>query len=436
VSPLDDNHEHRGINTDRLKLEIRRASAPFVLLILLFIGGLLALADIIDKLHGVKPWKSYVHYQLAFSSLKGVVPGRVPLRLAGVDAGAVTKTELINGQAVMTIELQKQYAPLYKNAQMRIRPVTPLEDEYVDITTRGTKSAGVPPKGFVFPATQDESEVGIGNVLDAFDPVTRQRLATTLDELGSALPDKGAALNQAFVQLGPFLATANDFSKAINTQHVALAKLVHNFGTITHTLALRDTQLSKFVMTTEQTLTSLAQNDTPFNATLSALPPLLSNLQSSFAALQSSEQHIDPALTALKPVASALPAGLNSLRTFSVQATPALRALQPSVRSLTPFAAALQPTTSTLTSNITNLQTEAPQLDRITTSVVPCEFIIDRFLNNVPTLLAWNDSVDGNNYNAVPRADVVTSPDELADTTHFGTRIAPPCFAPGGFKGP
>jgi ABC-type transporter Mla subunit MlaD len=431
-----DSNEHRGINTDRLKLEIRRASAPFVLMILLWVGGLLALADIIDNLHGVKPWKSYTHYQVAFSSVKGVVPGRVPVEVAGVNAGAVTGSTLVHGQAVLTVALQKGFGPLYRNAQWRLRPVTPLENLYLDITSRGTPSAGKPPKGFVFPTSDTTSEVQVGAVLDLFDPVTRQRLSDILDELGAALPDHGVALRNSFIELGPFLVAADHFATGINAEHAALAELVHNFGRITHTLAGKDTQLSRFVLTTEQTLTELAHEDAPFNSTLQALPPLLSNLQSSFSALQSAEGHIDPALTALRPVANALPSGLNGLRQIANDFTPALKALKPSVRSLVPFASALQPTTGYLEKNVDEFQTTAPQLDHTTQQLVPCEYMVDHFLNDVPSMAAWNDSVDGDNYNAFIRANVVVSASEVDDVEHIGESIEPPCFTPGGFTGP
>jgi len=111
----------------------------------------------------------YQAYRVGFSDTKGVVPGRAELRLAGVKAGSIKKSELVNGKAVLTVNLEKRYAPLYRDARVRIRPVTPLEDMYVDIESRGPKSAGVL-TGERHPGAQHTiSPVEIGTVLDQLD---------------------------------------------------------------------------------------------------------------------------------------------------------------------------------------------------------------------------------------------------------------------------
>jgi ABC-type transporter Mla subunit MlaD len=435
MSPL--MPKKQGINADRLKLELRRAIAPFILLVLLAVGGLFAAIDLVGNLSGQNIFKSYTHYQVAFADVKGVTPGRVPVRVAGVPAGAVTGSQLVHGQAVLDIALEKQYAPLYKNAVMRLRPITALEDYYLDITSRGTPSAGIPPKGYIIPASQTTSPVTVSSVLDTFDSVTRQRLTTMLDELGSGLGTTGGAeLRESFTQLAPFLSAANHFSIAVDDQHAALQRLVHNFGGIMQTLALRDHQLSSFVLSTDRTLGALAQNDGPFSATLQALPPLLSSLKSSLATVETSENHIDPALTSLEPVAKSLPSGLDALSTFSTEATPALRAADPAVRALVPFATALRPTANTLQQNVNLLQTQAPQLDRITKPIVPCEYLTDHFLNNLAALAAWSDDQDGNEFNALARASVNVSVSSGDDQSELGEHIEKPCYEPGGFTGP
>ena len=427
----------KGLNTDRLLLEVRRAIAPFVLLVLLAVGGLFAAIDLVNNLSGQSIFKSYTHYQVAFADVKGVTPGRVPVRVAGVQAGAVTASVLVHGQAVLTIALEKKYAPIYRNAVFRLRPITALEDYYLDITSRGTPSAGQPPKGFIFPTSQTVSPITVSSVLDIFDGTTRSHLSTLLDELANGLGNGGGQeLRQSFVAIAPLLSAANQFSIAINHQHQALQRLVHNFGGIMQTLASRDKQLSQFVVTGDQTLGELAAEDAPFSATLHALPPLVSSLRTSLGTLANSENHIDPALVALAPVARALPSGLDSLRTFSNQALPALRAANPAVRALVPFASTLRPTANTLQQNVSLLSSQAPQLDRITTQVVPCEYIIDHFLNNVASLAAFNDDQGGNQFNALARADVVITPDEANNLEHLGQKIEPPCYQPGGFTGP
>ena len=65
-----------------------------------------------------------------------------------------------------------------------IRLVTPLEDMYVDITSRGDKRAGVLSGNQILPAGQAVSPVQISSVLDSFDSDTRARLSTLLNQPG------------------------------------------------------------------------------------------------------------------------------------------------------------------------------------------------------------------------------------------------------------
>ncbi len=182
---------------DRLKLEVKRSAGPGLLYVLLVIAGLLVAADIISNLSGTKPWDSYTKYRAAFTDVKGVIPGSTTVRIAGVEVGTVTGANLVDGRPVLTLSLQQRYAPMYRNASLRIRPVTALEDMYVDITSRGTKRAGVLKGGQVLAATQTSSPVEISSVLDALNANTRGRLATLLDELGAGLKDGGAKLARA-----------------------------------------------------------------------------------------------------------------------------------------------------------------------------------------------------------------------------------------------
>ncbi|MCW3066124.1 MAG: MCE-family protein Mce6D [Solirubrobacterales bacterium] len=357
---------------DRLRLELKRAAGPGLLYILLVVAGLATGADIIRNLAGDKPWISYRSYRMAFSDVKGVVPGRVELRLAGVKAGSITKSQMVGGQAVLTVNLERKYAPLYRDAVVRIRPVTPLEDMYVDITSRGHKRAGVLPGNQVLPESQTTSPVEIGTVLDVFSTDTRGHLATLLDELGRGLPNRGRDLRWAFVQLAPFLRSAQRLSVALDSRRVNLARLVHQFGGIAHELGNHDRQLTTFVQTADATLGQLAHEDVPFRGTLAQLPPTLSAMQSAFANLRQTENVLDPTLRSLEPVASALPSGLDALSKFSVAATPALRALRPSAAQLRPLARALLPTANSLAPSLTLLKTEAPQIDEFTQKTVPC----------------------------------------------------------------
>lgn len=397
-----------GAGMDRLKLELKRAAFPFLLFVLLLVGGILTGANIIRNLAGDKPWIKYEPYKVAFTDAKGVVPGRVELRLAGVKVGSIKKAEHVNGQAVVTLNLEQKYAPLYKDAKIRIRPVTPLEDMYVNIESRGHKSAGELGDG-VLPAARTISPVEIGQVLDVFDKGTRANLASLLNQLGRGLKDGGKNLRQSFVAIAPFLRSAQQLSTSLDERRKNLGRVIHNFGGIADELASHDRQLATFVKQADATLGTLAERDAPFRDTLAQLPGTLDTMRSSFAQLRATEDALDPALRSLQPVADKLPKGLDALSEFSTSAAPALRALRPAARSLRPLARSLRPTSRTLSSALPLLSKQTPQLDEFTKKTVPCLPEASSLLNRAMSFTKFGDTNALGASVADARADVRVS---------------------------
>jgi ABC-type transporter Mla subunit MlaD len=413
---------------DRIKLEMKRAAVPFFLYVMLCIAGLLTTADVIRNLSGDKPWITYSSYRASFTDVKNVLPGRVELRLAGVKVGSIVDTSLVDGRPVLTLHLEQQYAPIYRDAVLRIRPVSPLEDMYVDIVSRGHPSAGVLRSSEILPTTQTTSPVEISSVLDLLDSGTRTRLGPLLNQLGRGLRDGGAQLRAGFEAIAPFLVVTKQTMAALAERHAELPRLVHNFGGIAQELALRDTQLTSFIQAADATLGALARSNQPFAATISQLPPTLASMNSAFAKLRAAESSLDPALTALGPVADRLPAGLDALSSFSQDATPALRALRKPLRDLKPLSQILRPTSRSLAGAFTQLQPEALQFDRTTqiAATPTCLTYIGQFLNQVISMTKFGDTAQ-NVANARAHVSVsFTSPGAFTHDPAF--HITPLCF--------
>jgi hypothetical protein len=200
-------------------------------------------------------------------------------------------------------------------------------------------------------------------------------------------------------------------------------------------LASRDTQLSGFVRNADSTLGALAQNNAPFAATINALPGTFASMSSAFARLRVAEDSLDPALRSLGPVASALPGGLDALSQFSQDATPALVALRPAVHQLRPLAVVLKPTSQALAGAFTQLQPEAPQMNRMTALAArpACLTYLGQFLNRVISLTKFGF---GQNNIAKARADVSIDFSNLTGSRNPNWRISPICYAQGGGSTP
>lgn len=354
-----------GLNTDRLKLELRRAAIPFLMLVVLFVVGFANASNIIRNLSGAKFWKDYTEYRVAFENPEGVIPSRHELRIAGVKSGYIKDAQLEDGVGVLTLAVDKEDAPLYKNAHVQIRPVTPLEDMYVDITSRGTEDAGElenGENGDILPMRNTESMVEVGKVLNVLDDTTRPRMATLINQLSVGMRDNGESLKRAFVAIGPFLKNAERMSKVLAERRETVKSLVGNLAETTEVLGDRDRELTSFIRSGRNTVTELAKNDAPLAATLRNLPGTVNSLRSAFASLEATEDRLDGAFRALRPAATSLPTGFASLREFNKDAEPALTALRPAVRAIRPLARQLRPTADTLAQTFPEFRDRSPAI--------------------------------------------------------------------------
>jgi virulence factor Mce-like protein len=395
-------------NTDRLKLEISRSRNAFIVYLLCTALGIYAFSVIFGKLIFQRPWDSYYNVKAVVEDAKGVVTGKDQVRIAGVPVGVISNSQIIDGHAVITLAFHTQYRPLYKNATVRLRAQTPLEDMYAQVEP-GTPSAGAIPNNGTIPEAQTITPVDISRVLDTFNLDTRQRMTVLLSELSNALGNNGGEeLKQSFVAIAPFLHAADKVTRALADRRVEMGRVIHNFSQLSGAVADTDQSLSGFISNGDATLAKLANESSPLNSTIAQIPPTLSALRSSLGVVQQAEGQLDPALVNLRSVAATLPSGLKGLQDFAVQARPALRALQPTLSSLQPLSQNLRPTSSSLSNAFTTLSPLAPGFDRITKQIADCDYVLHKFF-------AWTLSVTayGTPYGAIPRADTTLGVDTL-----------------------
>lgn len=379
-------------SSSRLRIELRRARGGMISLVVLVALALISLVVVVNGVQITLPWDSTYTAQVALDDAKGVVPGKQQVRLSGFPIGEISGARLVDGRPVLTLTLQGQYAPLYRNAELRLRPKTPLDDLYMEVVSRGTPSAGTLGPNQILQAERTIAPVDIGQVLDAFSATARVRLKQTIDGVGAGLGPHGDELRTALIQLAPFLDAARTLTGELAARSAATARLVHNLRLLTEALATRDAQLHSLVAGGAQTLQTLASEQQPLASTIEQLPGTLEQLLPAFATLRATEDQLDPALVRLQPAARALPAGLQALRSFSLAANPALAALNRTVPGLAALVTALRPTAAGLSRDFSRLRPQAPALNRITAKVVPCELAVDKFFNNSLSLSKFYDT--------------------------------------------
>jgi virulence factor Mce-like protein len=396
-------------NRDRLKLELQRARGPFLVLAILAVCAVVVSAVLISKQTFQRPWERYTQVRVAFDDVKGVVPGQQEVRIAGVKVGLVKASELVGDRAVLTLAVEEKYAPIYRDATFRLRPKTPLQDMYVELR-RGTRRAGVLRAGQIVPAAQTVTPVDVSRVLQTFDGDTRLRLRTLLDGFGRGLDGRGTALEQSFVELAPFLTTAEALAHQLAVRRTRLRRLVSATGGLTSELARHDRDLSRLITTGDATLATLARRDVPLAQTIRELPGTVSSLQRSLTALGGARRELDPALTALRPAAQKLGPALGALDRVSADLRPAAQDLLPAVRALRPLATVLPATAAGLRGTASALRPQLPDVDLALRQLQACETPFARFFSWTLSVLKFRDA-----YSSYPRGTLTAGLDSLYD---------------------
>jgi ABC-type transporter Mla subunit MlaD len=423
------NRRSERINRARLKLEVKRAARPAVVVVL---GAILGLACAVYI--GVHVSKTLLAstYELRFAvdDATGVVAGKDPVRYKGIPAGTITKIETVGTQPVLTVQIQKKYGRIYRDATAALRPNTALQDMYLDILDRGTASSGAATAAKPLPARQTSTSVNLADVLDVFRADERTRLRALLDNFGNGLRDRGAALRTAFAEAVPFLQVAGRVSAQIAARRPMTQRLVHNAAVLTTELGRRDTELRRLVREGSATLSTLQSGSGDLGATLRQLPPTMAAIDSSFAAVTGVLGDVDGAVKSLYPVADRLPDSLAAVRRLNTSAAPAVRALQTPVRRLVPFAQSLAPLARNLSRAVGALRPQVDTIDLVTKRVAGCKKGIQGFFQ-------WDASMSkyGDVRGPVPRGNVVAGPQAtglLSSPDEYAPQACTPGKAIGG----
>jgi phospholipid/cholesterol/gamma-HCH transport system substrate-binding protein len=217
---------------------------------------------------------------------------RSPVRIAGVTVGEVQKVENVGDQTatVLTVNMSDRGLPLYKDAEVKVRPRIFLEGNFFLDLRPGTPGAGKIPDGGTIPVSQTTGPVQLDQVLTALQSDTRKNLQRLVQGYGDALdapPKPGEDATQDPAVRG--MTAAEALNKSLQYSPAALrgVALVNQAsqGTDLH-------DLSKLIAGTQKVSAALSRNDqnlkdlvTNFNTTMAAFASRSADLKSTIAQL-------------------------------------------------------------------------------------------------------------------------------------------------------
>ena len=128
------------------------------------------------------------------------------VRAAGVKVGSVSNITNMATPTGTIAEVQMQlngnYAPIYRNATVLVRQKTLVGENYIEIT-RGLPKYGQLPDGGALPLSHDLESVPLDKILNSLTAPVRREVQVDLQSLGGGLHHEGEHLNEFLSQLEP-----------------------------------------------------------------------------------------------------------------------------------------------------------------------------------------------------------------------------------------
>ena len=185
--------------------------------------------------------EEFDHITGEFTTAQAVTPGQgQAVDIAGIQIGKVTSVDLVDGHAVVGMDIEPKYMELIRpDANLLLRPKTNLNDMVVEVDPGNGK--GHIEDGHNFPLSQTEPNVNLDAFLATLDADTRQYIQLLVAGGAQGIGGRGRQLGNAFRRLQPFAHYIADLNRAVAQRREALANVIHNFGLLTTELGRHDT---------------------------------------------------------------------------------------------------------------------------------------------------------------------------------------------------
>jgi phospholipid/cholesterol/gamma-HCH transport system substrate-binding protein len=286
------------------------------------------------------------------------------VREAGVTVGYITGITNQGPNGKVSLAIQSQYAPLYKDAQLEVRTKTLVGENYMSIEYPGSPQSGAVPKGGTLTLQNAIPAVDLNQILGEFDPRTRAMVTSDLRALGRGFAGRGGDVNEFFGSLGSLTSTATPVMQTLAAQRGQLADLVQYTGQTMQAFANRGAQLQQLISTAKTTALAVAARDQALSQAIDELPSMLTQARSTVTALGTLSSQATPVIDNLDTAARLLAGPVRQLTPTTTQARRLFAALPQLVKSVNPLVSRLRVFAS-------SAKPQIPPLSRFLTEIIP-----------------------------------------------------------------
>ena len=280
-----------------------------------------------------------------FSTAQAVTPGQgQTVRVAGIRIGDIAKTELREGRAIITMELDEKFSDVVRtDAKALLRPKTGLKDMFVELDP-GSKSAPLAKEGFTLPIQNTLPDVNPDEILGALDRDTRDYLRLLIEGGGTGLKGRGDDLREVLRRFEPTYRDIGLVSTEVAKRREELRRLINSLQRLNTELGSKDDDLAQLVDSSATVFRAFANERENVSSTVRELPSALKEAGDALGKVETMATILRPTADKLRPAVRALDRANRATRPFVTEAAPLLRRdIRPFVREARPVVRDLRP---------------------------------------------------------------------------------------------
>jgi phospholipid/cholesterol/gamma-HCH transport system substrate-binding protein len=304
------------------------------------------------------PWQGApFRIKAEFATAQAVTPGQgQTVRVSGVRVGDITKVDLKDGRAVVTMDLDPGYKGfVHTDASALLRPKTGLKDMFIELDP-GSGRAPRAKAGWSVPIRNTAPDVNPDEILSVLDDDTRDYLKLLIGGAGQGLAGRGGDLRDLFRRFEPTHGDLERVNGAVAQRHRNLRRLVHSLDELNAELAGKDDQLASLVDSSSKVFRTFAAEQQNLGRAVADLPGTLRQTTDTLGKVEGFARVLRPTADDLRPPVQALDRANAQVKRLAEEATPIVR------EQIRPFVRDARPLVRSLKAPATDLAASAPDL--------------------------------------------------------------------------
>jgi virulence factor Mce-like protein len=250
--------------------------------------------------------------------------------IAGVTVGRVVSVGLDRrtGLTKAVLQIDPKYAPRPANTRAILRQKSLLGETYVALSF-GNPRGRMLRDGARLPQAQVAPTVQLDQILDTFDPKTRQAFETWMQDDGIAFTNRGQAFNDALAELYPFAGNVGNVLAVLNRDKSSTSTLLSDGGRVLAAISRNPAQLQGLIRNADTVFATTAARNKELAAAVKAFPSFLQSTRETVQTVKTFADQTKPLIDELKPAAVQLSPALEAMAKLAPNFETVMKALGP-----------------------------------------------------------------------------------------------------------